>query len=135
MKIVINSCYGGFSLSNIAEKEYLKRIGKESYFYAFQLDGTYKKVSENSDDILTLTLTKDFGEIIRRGDIPNDVHFGGRDIKRNDPILVSIIENMGKKANGRYAELKVIEIPDGVDWEISEYDGHETIEEKHRSWC
>lgn len=41
---------------------------------------------------------------------------------------------MGKKASGKCAELKVIEIPDGVDWEIDDYDGIETVHEKHRSW-
>jgi len=30
--------------------------------------------------------------------------------------------------------LKIIEIPEDVDWEVDEYDGLETIHEKHRSW-
>jgi len=42
--------------------------------------------------------------------------------------------DLGKKANGGYAELKVVEIPDDVDWEITEYDGLEQVEEKHRVW-
>ena len=29
---------------------------------------------------------------------------------------------------------KIVEIPDGVQWEITEYDGKECIKEKHRSW-
>jgi hypothetical protein len=33
MEIVLNKCYGGFGLSNIAVKEYLKRKGKQCYFY------------------------------------------------------------------------------------------------------
>ena len=33
MKIVINSQYGGFGLSILAIKEFLKLKGKEAYFY------------------------------------------------------------------------------------------------------
>jgi len=31
--------------------------------------------------------------------------------------------------------LKIVEIPDDVDWEINEDDGSEWIAEKHRTWC
>jgi hypothetical protein len=41
---------------------------------------------------------------------------------------------MGEDAFGRYAQLKVIEIPENVDWEIGEYDGMEWVAEKHRRW-
>ena len=56
------------------------------------------------------------------------------EIKRNDPILVEIVEQLGEAANGRFAELKVVEIPDDVVWGIEEYDGNEWIAEKHRTW-
>lgn len=56
------------------------------------------------------------------------------DIARADPDLVAVIEELGAKANGRHADLKVVEIPDGIEWEIDEYDGIETIHEIHRSW-
>lgn len=56
------------------------------------------------------------------------------EIKRNDPKLVECVETLGERANGRFAKLKVVEIPDNVEWEITEYDGLETIEEKHRRW-
>jgi hypothetical protein len=36
--------------------------------------------------------------------------------------------------NGDFAELKVVEIPDDVQWQIEEYDGKEWIAEKHRTW-
>ena len=49
-------------------------------------------------------------------------------------MLVDVVERLGKKANGESAELKVVEIPDGVEYEIDEYDGVESIHEKHRSW-
>jgi hypothetical protein len=56
------------------------------------------------------------------------------DIKRNDPILVEIVEQLGEAANGEFAELKVVEIPDDAEWMIQEYDGDEWIAEKHRTW-
>lgn len=56
------------------------------------------------------------------------------DIARNDPKLVECVEKLGEEANGAYAELKVIEIPDDVNWEIGEYDGLEWVEEVHRRW-
>lgn len=57
------------------------------------------------------------------------------DIERVDPKLVECVEILGPLANGRCSELKVVEIPDDVIWEISDYDGLETVEEVHRSWC
>jgi hypothetical protein len=30
---------------------------------------------------------------------------------------------MGDEANGRFSELKVVDIPDDVEWQIDEYDG------------
>lgn len=56
------------------------------------------------------------------------------DIARNDPKLVECVEKLGEEANGTYAELKVVEIPDDVNWEIGEYDGLEWVEEVHRKW-
>jgi hypothetical protein len=41
---------------------------------------------------------------------------------------------LGAEANGRYAQLKIVTIPDGIEWEIEEYDGNEHIAEQHRTW-
>jgi len=41
---------------------------------------------------------------------------------------------LGAKANGHYSELKIVHVPDEVDWYISEYDGLEQVHEKHRTW-
>lgn len=61
--------------------------------------------------------------------------FGFADeIKRNDPKLVECVETLGERADGRFANLVVVEIPDDVEWEIDQYDGLETIVEKHRRW-
>lgn len=53
---------------------------------------------------------------------------------RADPLLVQAVEELGVEADGQHARLKVVEIPDGVDYEIDDYDGVETIHEKHRVW-
>ena len=53
---------------------------------------------------------------------------------RSDPALVFVVEILGEKANGGYAQLKVVEIPDDVgEWYITNYDGNETIHEG-RQW-
>lgn len=53
---------------------------------------------------------------------------------RTDPKLVECVETLGDIANGLFAELKVVEIPDDIEWDIDEYDGLERIVERHRSW-
>lgn len=91
MKIAINRCYGGFSLSEKAYK-YLG-IPWDGYGFAYRDE-------EN----------------------------------RTDPYLVKCIETLGDDASGACAELKVVDIPDDVKWEIEEYDGLEWVSEEHRSW-
>lgn len=53
---------------------------------------------------------------------------------RTDPKLIECVETLGEVANGESAELKIVEIPDDVDWEIEEYEGKEHIAERHRTW-
>lgn len=99
MKIVINNCFGGFSISKAAA-EFMAYKGNEA---------AIKMLAEPG-------------------------RFHGYDVDRQDPDLVAAVETLGKAANGGCAELKVVEIPDGVEWEIQEYDGNEHIAEKHRVW-
>ena len=54
---------------------------------------------------------------------------------RSHPKLIAAIEKVGvKESSGSLAEIEIVDIPEGVEWEIDEYDGIETIHEKHRSW-
>lgn len=64
------------------------------------------------------------------------LHYTGAyiDIPRDSPSLVKVVEELGSKAWGGYAELKIVEIPEDVEWEIIEYDGLEYIAEQHRKW-
>ncbi len=56
------------------------------------------------------------------------------DIKRDDPDLIEVIEELGPMAYGDCAELKIVKIPDDVEWGIEEYDGIEWVSELHRTW-
>lgn len=49
---------------------------------------------------------------------------------RSDPILIDIVERLGTKANDKYAELEIIDIPKGKEFIIDEYGGCESINYK-----
>lgn len=135
MKVVINSCHGGFGLSPLAIMEYLKRKEKECHFYNGGLSKKYKRIENISDigGLLFSVSTKDVGKNAAWEDIKPH-YFSYYGIDRTDKDLISVVEELGEKANGECARLSIVEIPDGIEWEISEYDGIETVEEKHRSW-
>ena len=57
-----------------------------------------------------------------------------RDVERNDPVLVRVVEELGDEANDHFSELKVVTIPDDVEWHVAEYDGMEHVAENHRTW-
>lgn len=110
-KVVINKCYGGFGLSHSAMLRYAELSGITVYPEKYH--GIY---------YYWLDSTKD-GKTLYDGNI-----------ERDDPILVQVVSEMGKKANGEFADLRIVEIPDGISWTIDDYDGMETVEETHRSW-
>jgi len=118
-KIVINSCYGGFGLSEKAVLRYAELKGMKLYTFDRDPDGSDPSysTSQNEED-----QKKD------------EYYFSPGDIPRDDPKLVQVVEELEEEANGRCAELEIVEIPKGVKWIISQYDGIETIEEEHRSW-
>ena len=54
---------------------------------------------------------------------------------RTDPLLIELIEKWGSdRVSGAHAKLKIVEIPDGTQYDIKEFDGMESIHERHRSW-
>ena len=55
-------------------------------------------------------------------------------IPRDDERLVQVVEELRAAANGHAADLKVVEIPDGVQWVIDKTDGVEHVSEVHRTW-
>ncbi len=131
-KIVINTCYGGFGLSPEGVMRYAEIKGIALYPW---IDNISKKVYGEravvgNEDILhhySLSPVVD-------GERKKGSYFSIYDIFRDDIALIQLIEEMGVKADGSHSELKIVEIPDDVEWVIEEYDGIEWIAEKHRRW-
>ena len=119
MKIVINKCYGGFSLSDKAYKYLIAKgvpLHDEASFNSAIKDLVIYKWNKNSR-----LLGKYF-----------DFFF--RSTNRNHPLLIEVVESLKENASGRCAQLEIVEIPDDVEYKIEEYDGKEWIAEKHRTW-
>ena len=132
MDVVINGCFGGFSLSDEAEDLYAKKSGFDLFRYT-EKEGKYIRGSSTS--WISYTFKKDLGDSFDK--LPSDEDSGywySRDIDRACPILVDVVKELGDKANGNCASLDIVEIPDGVEYEIDDYDGSESIHERHRSW-
>lgn len=54
-------------------------------------------------------------------------------IRRDDEDLIQAIEEVGiENASKGASELEIVEIPNDVDWEITEYDGWENLEWEER---
>lgn len=144
MKVVINACFGGFGLSPIATAKYLELRGDKCFFYK-QTRYSFregKNLYERVGDAealkrggISYATTIDLGESFEKWPKDDNGNFYERDLERNDPLLIRVVEELGSSAaSGHYAKLRVVEIPDGTEWEISEYDGNEHVAEKHRTW-
>ena len=53
---------------------------------------------------------------------------------REDPVLIEVVEELGERANSPFSKLVVVDIPDGMEYEIDEYDGLETLHQKVKKW-
>lgn len=133
MKIVINKRLEGFfGLSTKAMIELIKRKSKGIFFVD-------KEIWESVDGSLGSKKLKSIdGYKIVSEDIlyKNGLIYIFDELKRNDPDLVSVVEKMGKESYGSDSELKIIEIPDDIEWYIDQFarSGEEEIHEKHRVW-
>ena len=131
MKVVVNRCFGGFGLSDKAVERYGELIGKKINCYTDSNDGKYYK-SKDGGKLLNHFLFSDKDVVSRKE--ADGLYFSCYDLKRDDPVLVQVVEELGEEANSWASALEVVEIPDDVDWKIDDYDGQESIHEKHRSW-
>ena len=124
MKIVINTQYGGFGLSKENMQRYCDIKGikcwieDDNIYSGLGLFTVWTVPPEEREDLDDLSESQTLSDY---------------NIARNDPALVQLVEeNPGKF--GRFSDLKVVEIPDDVEWTIEEYDGREWVAEVHRTW-
>lgn len=140
MKVIINKCYGGFGLSREAMQYIAKARGIKLYIEENEkfpsLSPTYWIVPKEKRP----KEIKNWAEApIEDRQAYNEAYSEatlecGRDVVRHDKDLVAAVHALGEKADGFCSELKVVEIPDGTDYVICEYDGLEHIAEKHQTW-
>lgn len=134
IKIVINSCFGGFGLSDEAFEMYLNLKGIKYYKYPSELsfNGEFFTVPREKYEMLSEKWRKEDGNYKRINE--KNWYLSYTDIKRDDPVIVKVVKKLKDKANATFAKLKIVNVPNGTDWEIDEDDGLETVEEKHKSW-
>jgi hypothetical protein len=143
MKVVINKCFGGFGLSDAAYEKLIE--------WGIPVRG-YIKQKRNPKTMLYRPEPANDGEIIfDRTLTPNDelnnaehIKFLGRywdtwtSSSRTHPLLVKVVEELGgghrTGASDNFANLVVVEIPDGIEYTIEEYAGREHIAEVHKTW-
>jgi hypothetical protein len=135
MKIVINSCFGGFGLSEKAMMRYAEIKGITLYPEKQFSITTYYTVPKNqrTPELKDWRAASSEERKAYNTAYKQESIYDG-DMSRTDPILIQVVEELGKEANGMFANLKVVEIPDGIEYEIDDYDGQESIHEVHRSW-
>jgi hypothetical protein len=138
MKVVINNCHGGFSLSDAAVERYLELKGIKAYPELAQWGVTKYWLVEHAERVADVTTeqwnTMTLEERRSYNEQCSAQLFYPQSIPRDDTTLVQTVEELGKSAGGRFADLKIVEIPDDVEWEIEEYDGLEWVAERHRTW-
>lgn len=138
-KVVINSCYGGFSLSEAGVRRYAELKGLTLYpekderfgFINYWIVPPEQRPKPlEGEDWQKAT----YEERKASNDAYSAAQLCDRDLKRDDPMLVQVVEQLGSSADGACASLEVVEVPDGVEWQIEEYDGNEWVAETHRTW-
>lgn len=149
MLVVINDCFGGFGLSPLAVKRFAELNGKECYFFTSDFKSErYKKVtieeasktmfwsaySVSNPEEYKLDERDEGGTYKTANKNSKKISLYYGDIKRDDENLIKVVKELGEKANGKCAELRIVEIPDGIEYVIDEYDGSESIHETHRTW-
>lgn len=138
-KVVINRCFGGFSLSHAAYEWLIAQGVPVRACVAEQRDpetGLYIAEPGNEGEVIFDRRLSPASSLSSALTGLTDTPYWDTwtDLARMHPLIVRVVEELGKAAWGRCAKLEVIEIPDGVTWTIEEYDGMEHVAEAHRTW-
>lgn len=127
MKIVINKRFSQYSLSPAGVKRLAELNGKECYFYVLDKSGDY--IERREEDIIDKSLW-----MARSNKEDGNSFLSRTPHNRADKNLVKVVEELGEKANGPAVNLKIVEIPDDVDWELDYSHGAEIVREIGRYW-
>ena len=125
MKVVINTCYGGFGLSNLAIKRLCELGAGGITPHEHPTDSQVKPGEDLGDGYFSLR----WCGVLKDGRV-----YSWDPDCRTDVNLIKVIEEIGALANGGCAELTIVEVPDGCNWDINDYGGKESVHEIHRSW-
>lgn len=138
-EVVINSCFGGFGLSPDAVKMYAKLKGFNIYPYVtdYKSKDFKKTIRWNDGDgcLCIFYLKQDVGDNPTGKELNKAEWLHERDIPRDDADLVKVVKTLKDKANTKFSNLKIVKIPNDVEFVIEEYDGNEHIAEKHKTWA
>lgn len=135
MKVVINKCYGGFGLSrkatlalfDAAPEFFTEDDCPDRWISGF---GQWVPIEGRSE-----FAHSNYSSVFKKGEKAYHLERSYDPLFRAAPALVAVVEQFGEEASDSLAELEVVEIPDGVSFDIDEYDGIESIHETHRSWA
>ena len=134
MKILINTCFGSYSLSHEVMLRYAELKGIAVYpennlggLYTYWLVPENERVDQSNWRSMSKEEQKASSKLYEEQTLCNSGF-------RTDPTMIQVVEELGAKANGRFAELKIVEIPDGINYTIEEYAGMEHIAEVRRTW-
>jgi len=120
MKVVLNSDFGGFSLSNKA----FERLIELGFPYILEKDRIKEDFSEENLKIIIFDKTEDDLLGTKYHILENSYEV--EDL-RSHPLVVQVVEELRRLAWGNFAELEIVEIPDGIDWGIVNNEGIEWI--------
>ncbi len=131
-KVVFNGCFGGYSLSPLAQQMILDRKGIEyikevsDSFMGDHISFMKKEIVESNEYQLLKDAEWDSLSLEGRT-LLNSAHLSMGSLPRHDADLVAVVEELGDTANGSFAKLNIAEI-EGNQYFIDEYDGSETVE-------
>lgn len=133
-KVVINACYGGFGLSREACQRYWDLKGEQVWieddteypalgmFIVWLVPPSERVKRKTPHQFSSMSMD----ERVAYNRKVSEQTWYDRNVDRNDPVLVQVVEELGDKASGKYSKLRVVEV-DGL-YKIDEYDGYESIE-------
>jgi hypothetical protein len=119
MKVILNKCFGGFGVSEMG----IRHCREKGAAWAQWPNSYLKGEFFSEDDGSPSAMTCDSAWVAE-----------GREAgARECPHLIALIES-GAYKDDHCSRLKVVEIPDGVTYEIDDYDGQESIGQPRTVW-